>query len=1013
MGKKKMIKDGSQSEHCLSTVFVSNLPYSFTNSQLEETFSDVGPIRRCFMVTEKGSTKHRGFGFVQFAVTEDANRAIELKNSSSVGGRKIGVKHAMHRMPLEQRRSKANQDDNTKTKNGKESSASGVNKHGPDPSLHKIEKQPEPRKAMILRSDLADKENCSEKQRVARTVIFGGLLNADMAENVHHQAREIGPVCSITYPLPKHDLESHGLARDGCKEDASAVLYTSVKSACASVAMLHQKEIKGGFVWARQLGGEGSKTQKWKLIVRNLPFKVRENEIKDMFSPAGFVWDVFIPQKTETGLSKGFAFVKFTCKQDAENAIQKFNGQRFRKRTIAVDWAVPKKIYSTGSNSVFASEEGQQSGSDEEDDGSSDGLEDDVSDINEKHQLPHEVSIAPGDTDMPEDEVMPTEVDFDDEANMTRKVLKNLLTSSAKRAYSVDDSKIDETLNDDEPVGVNSIISDKSGKLSDVTMSGKSSKGKLNSAELREKEDDLQRTIFISNLPFDISNEEVKQRFSGYGEVQSFLPVLHQVTKRPRGTGFLKFNTIDAADAAISAANATTGVGIFLKGRQLTALKALDKKSAHDKESEKAKTKEHDHRNLYLAKEGLILEGTPAAEGVSASDMSKRQMLEKKKMTKLQSPNFHVSRTRLVIHNLPKSITGKELKKLCIDAVTSRATRQKPVIRQIKFLGFSKKIKDVAMNKSRGIAFVEFAEHQHALVALRVLNNNPETFGPEHRPIVEFAVDNVQTLKRREAKQQALQQGTVDDSEDDLQNDDTHTADSNLIKKSRKRKSRDNDKSFEASNSNHDGVENEAPGAATEEGRVSKRKQNNLARERINNFSSVGKPKGPKQKIKDAHDDAKNDLGRSVKVENKATDASDSRLRETKAQSNVQLKKRVLQEDPEQQKNEKGWKRRSAKKEKDQLNTPTDAGELRSRETKVRSNVQLKKRELQEDPGQQKNGRSSKRSAKKEKDAFRHEIADKLDMLIEQYRSKFSQQSSDKNDGEKKGSRQLRRWFQS
>lgn len=43
------------------------------------------------------------------AVKEDANRAIELKNGSSIGGRKIGVKHAMHRAPLDQRRSKANQ----------------------------------------------------------------------------------------------------------------------------------------------------------------------------------------------------------------------------------------------------------------------------------------------------------------------------------------------------------------------------------------------------------------------------------------------------------------------------------------------------------------------------------------------------------------------------------------------------------------------------------------------------------------------------------------------------------------------------------------------------------------------------------------------------------------------------------------------------------------------------------------------------------------------------------------
>lgn len=40
---------------------------------------------------------------------------------------------------------------------------------------------------------------------------------------------------------------------------------------------------------------------------------------------------------------------------------------------------------------------------------------------------------------------------------------------------------------------------------------------------------------------------------------------------------------------------------------------------------------------------------------------------------------------------------------------------------QIKMMTNIKKGKD----QSRGIAFVDFTEHQHALVALRVLNNNP------------------------------------------------------------------------------------------------------------------------------------------------------------------------------------------------------------------------------------------------------------------------------------------------
>lgn len=104
------------------------------------------------------------------------------------------------------------------------------------------------------------------------------------------------------------------------------------------------------------------------------------------------------------------------------------------------------------------------------------------------------------------------------------------------------------------------------------------------------------------------------------------------------------------------------------------------------------------------------------------------------------------------MYNVPKSMTEKELKKLFISAVLSRATKQNPVIKQVKILKDIKKLTSNTKVRSHGVAFVEFTEHEHALVALRVLNNNPETFGPEHRPIVEFAIEDVRKLQKLQAR---------------------------------------------------------------------------------------------------------------------------------------------------------------------------------------------------------------------------------------------------------------------
>ena len=58
-----------------------------------------------------------------------------------------------------------------------------------------------------------------------------------------------------------------------------------------------------------------------------------------------------------------------------------------------------------------------------------------------------------------------------------------------------------------------------------------------------------------------------------------------------------------------------------------------------------------------------------------------------------------------------------------------RAAKAQPVLRQVKVLRDENKAAPSGGPASKGLAFAEFTEHEHALCALRQLNNNPTPFG--------------------------------------------------------------------------------------------------------------------------------------------------------------------------------------------------------------------------------------------------------------------------------------------
>lgn len=106
------------------------------------------------------------------------------------------------------------------------------------------------------------------------------------------------------------------------------------------------------------------------------------------------------------------------------------------------------------------------------------------------------------------------------------------------------------------------------------------------------------------------------------------------------------------------------------------------------------------------------------------------------------------------------------------------------------------------------------------------LCNFSETFGSEHRPIVEFALDNVQTLKLRKSRFEAQLQGSHGDAGKGVhQNSDLQTSDAQPNNISGKRKYEGSAYPLKAPKTiKRDGIEHKTPGGvAAEESRTSKK----------------------------------------------------------------------------------------------------------------------------------------------------------------------------------------------
>ncbi|GIM15138.1 hypothetical protein Vretimale_17951 [Volvox reticuliferus] len=427
------------------TIFIRGVSFDANEKDIEELFSDVGPVKQCFLVRVKDQPKHRGFGFVQYALPEDAERAVNECNGKNLKGRKLQVELADKRAPLEERKKKRklgqdgdeNADDTTKATAPAPASRTSTKGSGPKAAATAAKKvgdeDAEAAAAAAARPDGGDvaaaaalpprkrqragaasasaAAGASEKHKLLRAVAVGNLTPASISQAIS-LARKVAPAEEVLNPAPPEIVQQAKLEADGCSGSVVIVIYKTVKDAMHAVTQLHNKtlelrnpnpkqqqqqqrrgkkgrkgtsehqhqqhdedeetdeEEKAGVLeagaqqqqqqqqqvtaaatritlWAREVKGEGAHVKQWRVILRNLPFKITEPALLKVLSPVGFVWDLKLPRAPD-GRLKGFAFATFTCRAHADKAIATINGKDLMGRMVVVDWAVSKTQYLQG-----------------------------------------------------------------------------------------------------------------------------------------------------------------------------------------------------------------------------------------------------------------------------------------------------------------------------------------------------------------------------------------------------------------------------------------------------------------------------------------------------------------------------------------------------------------------------------------------------------------------------------------------------------------------------------------
>ncbi|EED23705.1 ribosome biogenesis (Nop4), putative [Talaromyces stipitatus ATCC 10500] len=476
------------------------------------------------------------------------------------------------------------------------------------------------------------------------------------------------------------------------------------------------------------------------LFVRSLPASATTEKLTGFFSQSYVIKHATVVIDPETKQSKGYGFVTFADIEDAQRALEEFNGVEFEGRKIKVEVAQPRKreidekegkSVPTAEAARLKAERTKQREQTQPPKLIVRNLPWTIKDSDQlaalfrsfgkvKHAVvPKKGNVQAGfgfvvlrgrkNAEKALEAVNGKEIDGRTLAvdwAVEKNVWEEAQQTAEKKdedAMEVDDAKSDEAGaedEEDESVGVASEDGDEEGSFDE------DDEDEDDEDDEGEEDDRNSSTIFIRNLPFTTTDESLYEHFKQFGPLR--------YAQRPRGTGFVCFwkaedaieclrgapRQVDAGKEDAHSKKHSTSIkqsvlqndmldpsGKYtIEDRVLNVTLAVSKTEANKLTEEgvsRRSERDKDRRRLFLLNEGTINTSSPLYKKLAPSEIKMREDSLKQRQNLIKNnPTLHLSLTRLSIRNIPRSVTSKDLKALAREAVVGFAKDAKEGRRQ-------------------------------------------------------------------------------------------------------------------------------------------------------------------------------------------------------------------------------------------------------------------------------------------------------------------------------------------